>query len=80
MVRGAVFDVILMDMQMPRMDGFAATRKLRAAGILTPILALTAHARHVEEQRCLDAGCSGYLAKPTSRRSLLCAVVALAPD
>lgn len=78
--RGAVFDVILMDMQMPRMDGFAATRKLRAAGVVTPILALTAHARHVEEQRCLDAGCSGYLAKPTSRRSLLGAVVALAPD
>lgn len=64
-------DVVLMDIQMPRMDGHEATRKLRAEGFLKPIIALTAHAMREERDRCFESGCSDYLTKPLQRDRLI---------
>jgi len=75
------YDLVLMDIGMPEVDGFEATRQIRAQESAkqaprVPILALTAHAVKGYRERCLDAGCTGYLAKPVRKPALLEAVAA----
>jgi signal transduction histidine kinase/CheY-like chemotaxis protein len=64
------FDLIFMDCQMPRLDGLETSRRLRHAGVMTPIVALTAHARREDEERCLEAGMNDFLGKPFRQQEL----------
>lgn len=68
------YDLVLMDMQMPILDGYEATREIRFRGHSIPIIALTAYAMEEDKQRCLDIGCSDFQSKPVLRRDLLHAI------
>ena len=67
------YDLILMDISMPEMDGFAATAALREAGYQGRIIALTAHATDEDRQRCLDSGFDGFATKPIQKDQLIAA-------
>jgi two-component system, cell cycle response regulator DivK len=66
-------DIILLDIQLPRMDGYAVARALRRSAALseTPIVAVTSHAMPGDRERALEAGCSGYIEKPINPETFL---------
>ncbi len=75
-------DLVLMDINLPDIDGLEATRILKANGDLNhiPIVALTANAMYGDEERCLAAGCDGYISKPVSKTKLLTVIEEFLPS
>jgi CheY-like chemotaxis protein len=67
---GSPYDLILMDMQMPRMNGFDAVKRLRKHGWEGPIVAVTAYATAADRKKCMDAGCDEFLTKPITEEAL----------
>lgn len=70
-------DLILMDIQMPEMDGYETVRRIRQEGFTKPVIALTAHAMKEEGQKCLDAGCNAVLTKPARRQDLMARIASV---
>lgn len=65
------YSLVLMDMQMPEVDGYTAVRSLRDQGFMTPIIAVTAHTLTGDREKCLLSGCDEYVAKPINPDTLL---------
>ncbi len=74
------YDAILMDIQMPFMDGHEATRSIRSEGCFTPIIALTANAVAEEKQKCADSGFTEFMTKPLDLKTLLQTLARYAPQ
>src|SRR5471032_1930653 len=72
------YDLVLMDMQMPVLDGYEATKQLRAKGYRVPIVSLTANAMYGEREKCLAVGCAEYISKPVKAKQLVETVVRVA--
>ncbi len=64
-------DIILLDIRLPEMDGFEFTEQIRKSGIMIPVIAQTAYAMSGDRHKCMDAGCSDYIAKPLKKNELL---------
>ena len=79
-----LFDVVLMDVQMPEMDGFEATgairKKEQGTGSHLPIIAMTAHAMRGDRERCLTAGMDAYVTKPVNVKKLFAAIESVCPQ
>jgi CheY-like chemotaxis protein len=79
-IEGACFDLVMMDVQMPVIDGLEATRRIRArergTGTHLPVIAMTAHAMKEDRDRCRDAGMDGYVTKPVEASELFAAIAA----
>jgi signal transduction histidine kinase len=80
LARKGKYDLVLMDIQMPNMDGFEATENLRAEGFAGKIVALTAHALKPERERAMASGFNGYLVKPITKTQLWAAIEGLCDD
>lgn len=74
-IKEKTYSLVIMDMQMPVMDGYTATRQIREMGLKIPVIALTAHTLRGDEAKSLEAGCDGYLGKPVKQKELIDAIV-----
>ncbi|MCA9146231.1 MAG: response regulator [Planctomycetales bacterium] len=76
MSNGDTYDLVLLDMQMPKLDGYGAAKAIRRLGYTNPIIALTADAMQGDMKRCIDSGCNDYLSKPINKALMLTKVKA----